>query len=583
LPSFDFSNVRRDVRSFPSGSQNLGGERRHGPRPVCQWMEDNVYDHTTVNTQGWDYSKARKLRLAKFQKEILSHVLGFDPLGYLPYSHIFWSQIKKSGKTQIAGGVGAWFADEVEAPNLVLMLANSQEQSAGLIFESAKPTFKALGVAVPETIHAKPELVLGNGTRVKAIPNNYAGQAGANYGLTQWSELWAFQGERGQRLWDELVPVPTRKNSLRWVETYVGFEDESALLLKHFLMVFRDTSERELAPGCEPVPELAHIRTEGKLKDDPTDPGGKLDTKPACYRVPEMGLFYFHDHSRRMPWQQGEKGDRYYATQKVTNRHTTYIRLCENRWQISAGEFLPDEWRRRSFNLDLDSTEYGTLTGETAKLGKVSPLLQGLFLALDASQRHDTSSVVGVRRHPKENSRFACPYVSVHDPGGKDIDLDSTIVDDVVWLVESGCVASFFDEKADPDATGTPGVWAYRIYFDPYQMHQVAKRLWKEHGILCYEFPQGKERTLADTFLYKCYRDGDIDNIDHPDLAAHLGACKARELEGELVRIVKGTTSTAGKVDAAVAQSMALYRCSQVEEEAVSLNTMVNATTEGWN
>jgi phage terminase large subunit-like protein len=153
----------------------------------------------------------------------------------------------------------------------------------------------------------------------------------------------------------------------------------------------------------------------------------------------------------------------------------------------------------------------------------------------------------------------------------------------VLGLVEQGAVASFWDDKADPDNTGTKGCWGYHIYFDPYQMHQVAKRLWKEHGILCYEFPQGKERTLSDTFMYKCYRDGLIDNVDSPDLEHHLANSKARELEGELIRIVKGTTSNAGKVDAAVAQGMALYRCSQNEEEQPSLNVMVQASVEdGW-
>lgn len=55
-----------------------------------------------------------------------------------------------------------------------------------------------------------------------------------------WSELWAFPSERAQRLFEEIVPVPARKNSLRWIETYAGFEDESKLLLEVFHRIFTD-------------------------------------------------------------------------------------------------------------------------------------------------------------------------------------------------------------------------------------------------------------------------------------------------------------------------------------------------------
>jgi len=45
-----------------------------------------------------------------------------------------------------------------------------------------------------------------------------------------FDELWAFTSERSRRLWDELVPVPTRAVSVRVTVTYAGFEGESALL-----------------------------------------------------------------------------------------------------------------------------------------------------------------------------------------------------------------------------------------------------------------------------------------------------------------------------------------------------------------
>ena len=45
-----------------------------------------------------------------------------------------------------------------------------------------------------------------------------------------FDELWAFTSERSRRLWDELVPPPTRQVACRLTTTYAGFEGESLLL-----------------------------------------------------------------------------------------------------------------------------------------------------------------------------------------------------------------------------------------------------------------------------------------------------------------------------------------------------------------
>src|SRR5262249_8786334 len=118
--------------------------------------------------------------------------------GRMPYRTIIWSQPKKSGKTQIAGAVGAWWADQF-ANDLVLTVANDQEQSAGRIFSAMGPALYQLTGKFPKP-GAPPVLRLSNGTMVRAIPNNYEGESGADYGMTLWSELWCFKSERGRRL-----------------------------------------------------------------------------------------------------------------------------------------------------------------------------------------------------------------------------------------------------------------------------------------------------------------------------------------------------------------------------------------------
>lgn len=508
------------------------------PVDCVDWIESNVIDPTTVNPLTWDFSTARFLKLEPFQKSIIRHVTRLDPkTGLFPYRTIVWSQIKKSGKTQIAGAIGAWFAAQVEAPNLVLTVANNQEQSAGRIFDAMKPSLKLLGCDVPVAKNASPVIRLSNGTIIRAIPNNYEGEAGANYGLTLWSELWAFASERGTRLFEELMPVPTRRHSMRWIETYAGFEDESDLLLSIFLKVFKSTAEidekgkPDLQEGARVVKSLADIKTDGH---------------PACFEIPAEGTFVFWDHERRMPWQRGTIGDQYYGAMKKDLRPSAYVRLCENRWQKSESKFIPETWWTRSVR-----RAERTVDG------------RAMVVALDASQRHDTSSCVGVFPREFGSETYETGFVSVHDPHGRDIDIDETLAADVIGLWNQGLII--------------PPVW-----YDPYQMHQVAINL-RKLGIPCEEFKQGPERTRADSFLWRLYRDGEIVNYDHPDLKEHVSKAKARELENEQVRIVKGTTSDAGKVDACVAQAMAAYKASQIEPLEEGFSILAHGSTEGWS
>src|SRR5262249_8464747 len=63
-----------------------------------------------------------------------------------------------------------------------------------------------------------------------AIASDYAGAAGGNQVISCFDELWAFTSERAHRLWDEMVPPPTRKIACRLTPTYAGFAPESTLL-----------------------------------------------------------------------------------------------------------------------------------------------------------------------------------------------------------------------------------------------------------------------------------------------------------------------------------------------------------------
>src|SRR5712692_1982500 len=66
------------------------------------------------------------------------------------------------------------------------------------------------------------------------------GLAMTNFGLTT--------SEASRRLWEELTPVPTRKNSIRFITTYAGYEGESQLLRGLYLRGV-DSSEHPEGQG----------------------------------------------------------------------------------------------------------------------------------------------------------------------------------------------------------------------------------------------------------------------------------------------------------------------------------------------
>ncbi len=496
--------------------------------PAVEWIEKNVWDHSTVAmTNGYVFSEnSKKIKLDQYQKDLINYLLTPRTNGRFPYSTIIWSQPKKHGKTQIAAAVSAWYASEIESPNLCLCVGDSKEQATGLIFNSALPTFAALGADVPKnSTTGEPIIRLKNGTIYKAIPASPTGQAGLNYGFTALSEAWTYKTENHTKLWSELTPVPTRKNSIRWVETYCGYEDESSVLLEQYLRIFADTTESELREADEKhpykarfVPELSHIQTDGH---------------PSCWHIPEEGFFYFCDHEIRASWLTGENADfgqQYIREQKGGLTHSQFIRLWENRWQSSIGNYiLPDYW--------IDSLN---LTGE-----RFVPMV----LAGDASQRNDTTALVGVEKvhvpiFGELQERYRVVKVKVWNPLGKDIDLDETIAAEVESVFESGLMLPPF-------------------YYDPMQMHQVAVNLRKKK-IPCVEFNQGTERLKADTFLWSLFKRRLIDCYPHPTLAKHLKAAKAKENEHQQLRIIKGKLSTnGGHIDSAVALSMAVWKVSK--------------------
>ena len=91
-------------------------------------------------------------------------------------------------------------------------------------------------------------------------------------------QLWAYTSESSRRLWEELTPVPTRRNSIRFITTYASFEGESELLMGLYKQVVS--------------------------KDEhPEGQGEKLHPDLPIYANRDARIFCYWDHEPRMKWQ----------------------------------------------------------------------------------------------------------------------------------------------------------------------------------------------------------------------------------------------------------------------------------------
>jgi phage terminase large subunit-like protein len=338
----------------------------------------------------------QSLRLEPHQRAILGEAFRHDEDEKFIYRTIIYSAPKKSGKTAINSLVSLWWAYCVQPPDEVIIAANDLDQSISRVFDAAKG-FIARNSDLKERTSDTGRLLirLQNGTTIKAIPSDFAGESGANQGLVSYDELWGFMSEKSRRLYEELTPVPTRKNSIRLITTYAGWEGESTLLEDLYNRIF--DKQGNVKPGVKrPLGEDFPVYTIGDL-------------------------FMYWDHESRMSWQTPE----YYESQRADLRVNTYLRLHENRWVSNESSlFDMEEW---DGCVDLDH---------------IPPLPNKgirLFVACDASTKKDRSAVVSVYR--KDN--FIClGPLRTWQPSKKDpMDLEQTMERYILELAQGYDVA----------------------------------------------------------------------------------------------------------------------------------------------
>ena len=282
-------------------------------------------------------------KLLPAEREFLKHALTLAPDGRLLYPEMIYGAIKKSGKT----GFAALFMISVlllfcgrHAEGYVA--ANDLEQAQGRVFEACRRIIEASPLLQREAkITADRITFLATGATITALASDYASAAGGHPSIAIFDEIWAAQSERARRLYDELVPVPTRKISCRLIVSHAGFEGEGDMLHQLY--------QRGLK-----LPQVG----------------------PDLYAGD--GMLMFWSHTPIASWQT----EAWLADMRRTLRSNQYLRMVENRFVTSESNFVEmSAWDRC-----VDPQLGYALADRTLPV----------WIGVDASFKRDATAIVGV-------------------------------------------------------------------------------------------------------------------------------------------------------------------------------------------
>jgi phage terminase large subunit-like protein len=277
------------------------------------------------------------------ERKFLDHAFQTTDDGRLLYPEQVYSAPKKSGKTGFAAMhlltttlvFGGAFAEGYA-------VANDLEQAQGRTFQAARRIVEASPYLRREANVTDRVLRFpATGATISAIASDYAGAAGANPTISAFDELWGYTSERARRLWDEMVPPPTRKIACRFTVTYAGFQGESELL------------------------EELYKRGLAQLLVGPDLHAGD-------------GLLCFWTHSPVAPWQD----EAWLAQMRKQLRPNAYLRLIENRFVGSESTFIEMAWWDTCVDADLSPV--------------IADRSLPVWIGVDASVKRDSTAIVAV-------------------------------------------------------------------------------------------------------------------------------------------------------------------------------------------
>ena len=267
----------------------------HWRRDPTSFIEQVLFDPET----------GEPFRLLPAERTFLEHAFKTNEQGRLLYPEQVYSCPKKSGKTGFA-------AMHLLATTLLFggrygegyALANDEEQARSRVFQAVRRIVEASPLLAREAKITQNRIEFPEtGGVIQTLSADYGSAAGGNPSISSFDELWGYTSERSHRLWDEMIPSPVRKISLRLVTTYAGFEGESELLEKLYR---RGLGEPQIGPDL----------------------------------YAGNGLLMFWSHTPVAPWQD----EAWIEGQRIALRPHQFLRMIENRFAHSEEIFIDPAW-----------------------------------------------------------------------------------------------------------------------------------------------------------------------------------------------------------------------------------------------
>lgn len=338
-------------------------------QPLAYWRERPI---EFIETVLYNPETGEPFELLPAERAFLEHAFKIGPNSKLVYNEWLYSCPKKSGKTTFEAMIeltmtllfGGAFPESY-------ILANSLEQGKGRVFEiccrivQASPLLRNEAEILADTIR----FPAFNAT-IKAIPSDAGSAAGTNAVCVGLDELWAYTSERARRLWDEMVPPPTRKIACRVTVTYAGYEGESVLL-----------------------EELYHRGKQQPLIGEDLYAGD--------------GLLMFWSHKPIAHWQ-----DEDWLNTMRRERASSFQRMCLNEFSSSSSQFV-------------NMVHWDRCCDESLTPLPSAPFL-GVCIGVDASLKHDQTAVAVTTIDDKSQVRLV--YHRIFQPSPeRPLDFEQTI------------------------------------------------------------------------------------------------------------------------------------------------------------
>jgi phage terminase large subunit-like protein len=313
-------------------------------RTIATWKTDAIAFFESL----YNPETRERFKLNRAQKRFIRKAFTFTDDGRLRYPELVFSGPKKSGKTTLAALVVIYIIIFLAGPyGEAIIVANDLEQAQNRVFEATKRIIKAFLGEDRVKISASRIEIVSTGSVILAISSDYASASGSNANIVVFDELWAFTSERSRRLWDELVPPPTRKIAVRLTTTYAGFSSESELL--------EELYKRGLAGE---------------------------EVEPSLYEQP--GLLMAWHHEPIAPWQTPE----WVEQMRASLRANAFRRLIQNEFVTSESNYV-------------DMNDFDRCVDPDARPVLSDPNLR-VWIGLDGSYQHDSTGVAAVTYDNKE-------------------------------------------------------------------------------------------------------------------------------------------------------------------------------------